>query len=553
MEITFSKEVIAALKKAGCKSPILSDRDAGWRGLDIDTRALAKTDIPIMMKVLKEEPFNQKTENRRAYRQLEAIEAIASGEAKDAKLKNLESLPDILRSVIAPTKHRWLFMSDSSFGIPLPWFVSRITYHPPVKERDSYIPAKVTMKLEAMSRGHELEHNITFQREDLKVTALELLDKNGCLLESPKLLSDYEKTLEKHRAHADKTGEQYIGKGYAREGTSSWSRSTVALEKDGVPAKCVMDDDGHEGDDGKPGTDSGYTHSKFWAKDYHGDEDEEGEEAHKLPVHPIVRFFNLGHHEFQSTHIDNLDPYPYDTKIGEKLVLPDDHRELIDALTGHAIDKMEDIVQGKATGVILLCSGKPGTGKTLTAEVYSEVATRPLYAVQCSQLGTNEEELEEKLTTVLNRATRWGAILLIDEADVYIYERGTDIGQNAIVGVFLRLLEYYGGILFLTTNRDTIIDDAILSRVTAHVRYDVPVDEKAIQTWKVLTEQFDVPTLVPKECAKQFPGISGRSVRQLLKLARIMAAKRKAKVTVELLKWAAKFQDFTEKDEETKA
>lgn len=546
MEITFQKDVIAALKKAGCKSPILSDNDAGYRGLDIDTRALVKTDIPIMMKVLREEPFNQKTENRRAFRQLEAIEAIENGEAKDKKLKNLESMPDILRAVISPTKRRWLFMSDSSFGIPLPWFVKSIHYFPPKKERDNYIPAKVEINLQAMARGHEIGYTITVEREDLKITALELLDKNGCLLESQKLMADYERSMEKHRAHAGKTGEQYSGKGFATEGTSRWSRDTVALDKDGVPAKCVMDDDGYEENSDKPGTDSGYSHSKFWSKDYHGDEDEEGEEAHKLPVHPIVRFFNLGTHEFETTHIDNLDPYPYDVRIGEKLVLPDDHRELIDALTGHAIERMEDIVQGKATGVILLCSGKPGTGKTLTAEVYSEVAKRPLYAVQCSQLGTNEEELEKKLTTVLTRATRWGAILLIDEADVYIYERGTDIGQNAIVGVFLRLLEYYGGILFLTTNRDTIIDDAILSRVTAHVRYDVPDDEKAAQVWQVLAKQYDVP-LDPKLCARGFPGISGRSVRQLIKLARIMAAKRKAKVTIELLQWAAKFQDFTEK------
>lgn len=546
MEITFQKDVVAALKKAGCKSPILTDNDAGYRGLDIDTRALVKSDISIMMRVLREEPFKFKTENRRAYRQLEAIEAIEKGAAKDAKLKNLESLPDILRSVIAPTKHKWLFMSDDSFGIPLPWFVKSIHYYPPKNERGTYIPAKVEINLQAMARGHEVTHTITVEREDLKITALELLDKNGCLLESQKLMADYERSLEKHREHGSKTGEQYIGKGFATEGTSRWSRDVVALEKDGVPAKCVMDDDGYEENSEKPGTESGYSHSKFWAKDYHGDEDEEGEEAYKLPVHPIVRFFNLGNHEFETTHIDNLDPYPYNLKIGGKLVLPDDHRDLIDALTGHAIERMEDIVQGKATGVIILCSGKPGTGKTLTAEVYSEVAKRPLYAVQCSQLGTNEEELEKKLTTVLNRATRWGAILLIDEADVYIYERGTDIGQNAIVGVFLRLLEYYGGILFLTTNRDTIIDDAILSRVTAHVRYNVPDDEKAVAIWKVLAEQYDVP-LDPVLCARGFPGISGRSVRQLIKLARIMAVKRKMKVTLELLHWAAKFQDFTEK------
>lgn len=82
--------------------------------------------------------------------------------------------------------------------------------------------------------------------------------------------------------------------------------------------------------------------------------------------------------------------------------------------------------------------------------------------------------------------------------------------------------------------------------MTGHVRYDVPDDKKAVAVWKVLAEQYDVK-LDPELCARGFPGISGRSVRQLIKLARIMALKRKVKVTLELLHWAAKFQDFTEK------
>src|SRR6185295_19284784 len=104
------------------------------------------------------------------------------------------------------------------------------------------------------------------------------------------------------------------------------------------------------------------------------------------------------------------------------------------------------IVAGKTGGTIVFCTGEPGTGKTLTGEVFSEVIKRPLYVVQCSQLGTDEEELEKQLKKVLRRAQRWGAILLIDEADVYVRERGDDIQQNAIVGVFLRVLEYYRGI-----------------------------------------------------------------------------------------------------------
>ena len=73
---------------------------------------------------------------------------------------------------------------------------------------------------------------------------------------------------------------------------------------------------------------------------------------------------------------------------------------------------------------------------------FREASKKALYVVQCSQLGISAEQLEEKLSGVLERASRWGIILLIDEADVYIHERGNDLEQNAIVGVFLRLLEY---------------------------------------------------------------------------------------------------------------
>lgn len=40
-----------------------------------------------------------------------------------------------------------------------------------------------------------------------------------------------------------------------------------------------------------------------------------------------------------------------------------------------------------------------------------------------------------------------------------------DYGRNATVSVFLRMLEYYKGILFLTTNRIGTFDEAFKSRI----------------------------------------------------------------------------------------
>lgn len=98
--------------------------------------------------------------------------------------------------------------------------------------------------------------------------------------------------------------------------------------------------------------------------------------------------------------------------------------------------------------------GPPGTGKTLTAEGISELLKCPLYAVSAGELGTDSRYLEQELQRILDICHTWGAILLLDEADVFLEKRNLqDVHRNALVSIFLRQLEYFQGILFLTTNR----------------------------------------------------------------------------------------------------
>lgn len=111
-------------------------------------------------------------------------------------------------------------------------------------------------------------------------------------------------------------------------------------------------------------------------------------------------------------------------------------------------------------------------GKSLTAESVSEFVKRPLYSVSAGELGTNPRDLEHELTKILDVAHSWQAVLLLDEADVFLEARSlTDIHRNALVSIFLRSLEYYQGILFLTTNRVSSFDDAIQSRIHIALRY----------------------------------------------------------------------------------
>ncbi|KAJ5956435.1 hypothetical protein N7501_010714 [Penicillium viridicatum] len=145
-----------------------------------------------------------------------------------------------------------------------------------------------------------------------------------------------------------------------------------------------------------------------------------------------------------------------------------------------------DFIQGKGEGQILLLHGPPGTGKTLTAESVAEYTGRPLLNITAADLGHEPVPLEQNLLRFFRNARHWNAIVLLDEADVYLETRSAqDLRRNSIVStakqdlpapVFLRALDYFQGILFLTTNRVGSFDEAVMSRIHVQIGYD-PLDE----------------------------------------------------------------------------
>jgi hypothetical protein len=111
-------------------------------------------------------------------------------------------------------------------------------------------------------------------------------------------------------------------------------------------------------------------------------------------------------------------------------------------------------------------------------------AVSALAAMLGARLGTTPEALEERLAELIELATPWGALLLIDEAEMLLERRARgDVLRNAMVCVMLRLLEYHAGIMFLTTNRVESLDPAFQSRVQCALRY-APLDATArARTW----------------------------------------------------------------------
>ncbi|CAI7583659.1 unnamed protein product [Penicillium glandicola] len=184
----------------------------------------------------------------------------------------------------------------------------------------------------------------------------------------------------------------------------------------------------------------------------------------------------------------------------EDLVLPDDHKVMLQALVTNQFQQNPpvsadgersrhqftmDVVPAKGAGLIILLHGAPGVGKTSTAECIAAKLNRPLLPVTCGDIGTYATAAEGNLETFCNLADRWKCVLLLDEADVFLAkrERG-DIKRNSLVSVFLRVLEYFSGVIILTTNRVGEFDEAFRSRIHISLYYPKLGKEQAKQIWQ---------------------------------------------------------------------
>ncbi|KAI8315176.1 Lon protease [Colletotrichum sp. SAR11_240] len=108
-----------------------------------------------------------------------------------------------------------------------------------------------------------------------------------------------------------------------------------------------------------------------------------------------------------------------------------------------------------------------------------------------SDIGTEPNTVEENLTENFKKAMKWNAVLLIDEADVFMERRTTsDLTRNSLVAGFLRALEFYDGILFLTTNRVGSFDDAFISRIHIQLYYPDFSEDERQRVWKTFIDKL---------------------------------------------------------------
>lgn len=508
------------------------------------------------------------------------------GEFKPAKSVQAQEL--MLRGFFAKNEIRRVYMQDENENMRA-YYAVQSRYHPAVRAKDYYSPPYITLELAYRELGVLSTRSVHINEyKCLNRTPLECLKAAGIYYETDVLRAAYLEEHERWHSIVTKVGHQCIGRGSASENVDGnkkhsnawyWRNNVVSLDPMGEPSRVVIDvlseeengkdqnatvafgfwdaqrvklgltdvPDGHDPEMGVEGTEEADAISE--------DEDEERNDEHEekevdesravveVPDKHRIVVFDMNKHRRVSVHVSQLDDYVYDTKMGSKLILPAEVRDLLHVLLTNRTAFL-DVIAGKGGGASIMCFGPPGTGKTLTAEVYAEVMKRPLYAVQTSQLGMDAPTLEDELRRVFARAQRWGAILLLDEADVYVRARGDDLEQNAIVGVFLRTMEYFQGVMFLTTNRMDLVDDAILSRCIARIAYNIPHpdDQKAIWRVQADTSKTQLSDAEIDNIVAAHSDLSGRDIKNLLKLARMIATYKNVPVDAEMITFVKRFK-----------
>lgn len=269
----------------------------------------------------------------------------------------------------------------------------------------------------------------------------------------------------------------------------------------------------------------------------HYESDSEDTKAEKKPLtdpqcmncSPWLKGYAFQSKQWVSVLVDGVTEICWNNDAFDNLVLNRRYKDLIRGFVQSRVKKLEafdDFIDGKGRGIVMLLAGPPGVGKTLTAEAAAEVLHAPLYSLSAGQLGIDAHKVEKRLQEVLQLSTTWGAVLLLDEADVFLEQRTIhDLERNSLVSIFLRTLEYFEGVLFLTTNRLSAFDSAFESRIDFNLSFPALDYHSRLIIWKNLFAKVKLPVNLQEADYEELAHVdlNGRRIKNIIKSAAVIA------------------------------
>jgi DNA polymerase III delta prime subunit len=244
------------------------------------------------------------------------------------------------------------------------------------------------------------------------------------------------------------------------------------------------------------------------------------------------------------------------TQTWEDIVLPEDQLAAVVELMARIRERRTVYERwgfakklGKGLGVAALFSGPPGTGKTMAAGLIARDLGVEMYQVDLSKIVSKWiGETEKNLAALFDAAEAGHAILLFDEADA-LFGKRTDVKSsndryaNQEVNFLLQRLESYSGIVLLTTNHETSIDEAFRRRLATRVQFPMPEADERLRLWRTMLPK-SAPTegrLGLDQLAEHYV-MSGGYIRNAVLRAAFLAAAERTPITAGHLASAARLE-----------
>ena len=188
----------------------------------------------------------------------------------------------------------------------------------------------------------------------------------------------------------------------------------------------------------------------------------------------------------------------------DDVIIPASDKQMISQIiTKCKSDKRRDLkkwgfkVESSRQGAVLLLYGAPGTGKTYTAgaiakELHKDLITLNVPELRNKYYGETEKLIKKAFSEMRGMATEQenAPVFLLNEADQLIHERISITStcstiENSIQSIILEELETFPGILILTTNLESNLDEAFFRRFDLKFRFRLPDLESRRKLWKM--------------------------------------------------------------------
>ena len=218
----------------------------------------------------------------------------------------------------------------------------------------------------------------------------------------------------------------------------------------------------------------------------------------------------------------------------EQIIMPEDTKKIIfDALN---VIKHKELIY-KVWGFekvdskprsVLNFYGPPGTGKTMCAHAIAKHLSKPLLALNYSEIESKYVgDAPKNLKKAFDTAKELDAVMFFDEADSFLGKRIENVSQgaeqalNSLRSQMLILLEDFEGVVLFATNLVTNFDKAFNSRILASIKLDLPNKEARAAIIKVSLPPYmplDRPFTDNEilEVSDIIEGFSGREIKNAI-------------------------------------